>query len=366
MNINPADAIPQSDIRRVLVIKLRNHGDVLLTSPVFTVLKENLTHAEVDALVYADTSPMLKGNPAITRIHAVKRSAKTGPVSALFAELRLLRELRSRRYDLVVHLTDHNRGARLCRILRPRFAVTHAGAFRAFFKNSFTHLTPTPKGGKPRHTVETHLDALRRLGIHPDSENSKRLVIVPGAEAESRADALLAEHGLAPGKFILIHPGSRWLFKCWPADRIRALIAKLSAEGARIAVTGAPDPKELELVQSALRDAPAGVVDLSAQLSLRELAAIIGRAGVFFGVDSVPMHIAAATGTPAVAIFGPSSDGIWGPWMAEHTVLRAPGFTCAPCNIDGCGGSKRSACIEVLGVETVHSAIRKYFPLTSS
>lgn len=366
MNIAPADAIPQSDIRRVLVIKLRNHGDVLLTSPVFTVLKENLPHAEVDALAYADTTPMLEGHPAIARLFPVTRSSKTGPVASLCAELRLLRDLRSRCYDLIVHLTDHNRGARLCRILRPRFSVTHDGDFAKFFRKSFTHIVPVPKNRMSRHAVETHLDALRRLGIHPASDNSKRLVIVPGADAESRAEALLAEHALARGKFVLIHPGSRWLFKCWPADRIRALIAKLTGDGARIVVTGAPDPRELELVKAALRDAPAGVVDLSAKLSLRELAAMIARAGVFFGVDSVPMHIAAATGTPAVAIFGPSSDSVWSPWMSKHTVLRAAGFTCAPCNVDGCGGSKRSACIENIPVATAHAAIRKHFSLTAS
>jgi heptosyltransferase-3 len=362
MKLLPPDAVPPAAVRRVLVIKLRNHGDVLLSSPVFTVLKQNCPHAEIDALVYEDTAPMLEGHTHIARLFTVRRSSLSGALRGILAEIGLMWELRRRGYDLIVHLTNHNRGARICRLIRPKYSVNHAVDSGKFFRRNFTHLVPSPKGGHPRHAVEVHLDALRRIGMHPESDDAKRLVLVPGDAAATRADSLLAEHRLERGKFVLVHPGSRWSFKCWPADRVKELIARLVAEGGRVVVTGSPEPKEFELVREALRDAPAGVVDLSAKLSLRELAALIARAGVFFGVDSVPMHIAAAVGTPAVAIFGPSSDAVWSPWMAEHTVLRAPGFACAPCNLDGCGGSKRSACVESVSVDSAHAAIRKLFP----
>src|SRR5512137_408552 len=105
------DAIDFSRIHRVLVIKLRHHGDVLLTSPVFTVIRRAAPHAEVDALVYRETAPMLARHPAIAELHTIDRGAKhAGLVAQAQAEWRLWRALRRRRYDLVVHLTEHPRG----------------------------------------------------------------------------------------------------------------------------------------------------------------------------------------------------------------------------------------------------------------
>src|SRR4030065_333817 len=108
------DAVDLSTLHRVLVVKLRHLGDVLLTSPVFTVLKNHVPHAEIDALVYRDTEPMLSGHPAIANI--------------------------------------------------------------------FTPLYQVPS--KPRHTVETHLDALRRLGIYPEADE-RQLVLDVSDEAET-------------------------------------------------------------------------------------------------------------------------------------------------------------------------------------
>jgi heptosyltransferase-3 len=124
--ITPAvdDAIDFGRVRRVLVIKLRHHGDVLLASPVFTVLKRTAPHAEIDGLVYHETRPMLAGHPAISALHTIDRSLKTrGPLAQLAGEWTLWRALRSRRYDLVVHLTDHPRGAWLTRMLGARHGV---------------------------------------------------------------------------------------------------------------------------------------------------------------------------------------------------------------------------------------------------
>ncbi|HKN09395.1 MAG TPA: putative lipopolysaccharide heptosyltransferase III, partial [Pseudomonadota bacterium] len=120
----PPDAIDPSLVHRALVTKLRHHGDVLLASPVFTALQSALPAAEVDALVYRDTAPLLAGHPAIARLHTIDRDWKRrGWVRQWRAETALLRALRERRYDLIVHLTEHPRGAWLCRLLRPRYAV---------------------------------------------------------------------------------------------------------------------------------------------------------------------------------------------------------------------------------------------------
>ncbi|MDQ7989912.1 MAG: putative lipopolysaccharide heptosyltransferase III [Candidatus Dactylopiibacterium sp.] len=357
---NPlADAIDPARVRRALVIKLRHHGDVLLTSPVFSALKAAAPACEIDALVFADTAPMLAGHPALTTLHAVGRDwKKLGALAQLRHEWALLRALRAREYDLVIHLTDHPRGAWLTRLLKPRWSVAPARAGRPkWWKNSFTHLFRTVGGGR-RHTVDMHLDALRRLGISP-APDARRLHMEPGEAARATVDALLASHGLAAGDFIQLHPASRWFFKCWPAAHNAGLLRALAARGERIVITAAPDPREAAMVADILARAdldPTQVVDLSGRFSLRELAALTSRARLFIGVDSAPMHIAAAVGTPCVALFGPSGDREWGPWGVRNEIVTSS-HACRPCGLDGCGGGKRSECLESIGVPQVLAAV---------
>src|SRR5258708_34788730 len=124
MHYGPADAIDVTRLGRALVIQLRRHGDVLLASPVFTVLKNHAPALEIDALVYAETREMLDLHPAIARVHVVRRDWKaSGTAARLIAEWRLFTTLRSRGYELVVHLYAHPRWAWL-----PRFpSAPYAG-----------------------------------------------------------------------------------------------------------------------------------------------------------------------------------------------------------------------------------------------
>ena len=160
------DPVPVDDLRSALVIKLRHLGDVLLASPVFSVLKSRAPRAELDALVYAESAPMLTGHPSISRVHCIDRAWRgLGMAARLRAEWRLLSELRARRYDLIVHLTEHWRGAWLARALGARWAVAPVVAARGgSWRRSFTHFVSEPRAGG-RHVVERNLDALRRMGI---------------------------------------------------------------------------------------------------------------------------------------------------------------------------------------------------------
>ncbi|GAB2180988.1 putative lipopolysaccharide heptosyltransferase III [Denitratisoma sp. agr-D3] len=339
-------------LRRALVIKLRHHGDVLLTSPVISVLKAQAPQCEIDALIYADTAPMLEGHPDLARLHVVdRRWKKQGLLAQARAELALLGALRERRYDLIIHLTEHRRGAWLTRLLRPRWSVAPRLRQRGnFWRDSFTHFISYPNHAL-RHTVEKNLDGLRRLGIHPAPE-ARRLTLVPGAEAEQRIEGLLIRHELTAGNFIHIHPGSRWLFKCWPPERMADLIDQLHFSGHPIVLTGAPEANEQAMIEQIKGRVHVPVVDLSGQLSLKELAALTRRAKLFVGVDSAPMHIAAAMETPVVVLFGPSGDKEWGPWMTRHRIVTSH-HSCRPCGRDGCGGGKVSDCLVTLPVERV-------------
>jgi heptosyltransferase-3 len=172
--------------------------------------------------------------------------------------------------------------------------------------------------------------------------------------------ALLREHGLASGRFIHIHPASRWLFKCWSAAGWAATIDRLRAAGWPVVLTAAPGAAEGALVDAIQSHLAEPAISLAGQLSLKELAALTASARLFLGVDSAPMHIAAAMDIPCVALFGPSGELHWGPWSndgtARHRVVASARHSCRPCGIDGCGGGKVSDCLVSLPVTDVADA----------
>ncbi|MEW6688964.1 MAG: putative lipopolysaccharide heptosyltransferase III [Pseudomonadota bacterium] len=351
------DAVPLGEIARALVIKLRHHGDVLLAAPVLGALKAHAPRAEIDALVYDDTAPMLEGHPALATLHVVGRNWKKESSFSRFAlEKRLYSALRARRYDLLVHLSEQPRGAWLARTLGARYSVAPAVAGRgAFWQGSFTHFYALARNGH-RHQVEANLDALRRIGLQPDPEE-RRVQFVPGAAAEERIAALLAAEGLAARGFLQLHPASRWSFKCWPAERNAELIDRL-ASAHRIVLTASPESDEMSFIEKIISRTKASPVNLAGKLSIKELGALTARARAFVGVDSMPMHLAAAMGTPTVALFGPSGEDEWGPWRVAHRVVTTR-HPCRPCGNDGCGGGKVSECLTTLPVDDVQAALEQ-------
>jgi heptosyltransferase-3 len=345
-------------IRRVLVTKLRHQGDVLLTTPVFASLKRQLPHADIDVLILDETRDMLADNPHLHRIYTLKKTrALGGGLAKLKYELAQLRTLRANRYDLLLHLTETSRGAMLARLIKPRWSVGMDGPWSPHFKRSFSHLY-FPLWGNRRHIVEQNLDALRVIGLYP-SEADKRLVLIPGDAATSTIRQRLATAGWADMPYVLVHPGSRWAYKTWPAARVATLVRQLLDTGHRVLLTGAPDPAERAMADAILATLPAnhGVLDLVGQLTLRELAAAIAGARLMVGVDSVPMHMAAALQTPVVALFGPSNINEWGPWRAPHRVVSAD-MTCLPCGLKGCANSGFSDCLANLPEARVYAAVQ--------
>lgn len=230
----PADAIPLSRIRRVLVTKLRHHGDVLLASPVFTALKAAAPQAQIDGLVYADTAEMLSGHSDLDQLHVIDRAWKRlGLMGQAKAEWSLLKTLQSRQYDLIVHLTEHPRGAWLSRLLKPNYAVAPRVNGRGrFWKGSFTHFVAPIMGSGRRHVVEQHLDALRRIGIQP-APDQRALTFVPVYLSQSNKVSQVAteiqKFGRLAGTEKIAQP---------VADRFKKRLAKLQQiYGSRPTVT---------------------------------------------------------------------------------------------------------------------------------
>ncbi|TJZ77434.1 putative lipopolysaccharide heptosyltransferase III [Chitiniphilus eburneus] len=351
--------MPDAPIRRALVIKLRHHGDVLLTGPVFSTLAAAHPGIEVDALVYHDTRDMLTLHPHVAQVHTIGRNwRELGWLAQARAYLGLYRTLKARDYDLIVHLTDHWHGARFTRLLKPRLSVApqsrkNGKRAQKLWQRSFGALYPLV-GGNRRHTVDLHLDALRRIGIRPD-ETTTALHFVPGEDAEHTIAGKLAQAGVN-GRYLLIHPTSRWLFKAWPVARMAALIDALTERGDTVVLSAAPSPNEMAWVAELTSQLARPVANLSGQLSLKELGALIAGARALVGVDSVPMHLAAAVQTPVVALFGPSGEIEWGPWRVPQRVIATP-YTCRPCGQNGCGGSGISDCLVAITPERVLMAL---------
>lgn len=365
----PASALPPdpSGIRHALIIKLRHHGDVLLTTPLFSQLKSLAPHCAIDALVYVDTAPMLAGHPAIDRIHTIERRQKSrsGPLSRVTQEYRLLQSLVARRYDLILHLTESWRGAWLARVLRPKYGVALVSPLQPnhfLWRSAFTHLAVLPPWGK-RHTVERHLDTLRALRFRLDTPD-RRLVFCPGETATQRVAALLSQHGIENKGFIHLHPTSRWMFKSWTTEGFAHVISALGQRGFRVIVTAGPDPVERRFAATILSRCDPTPVDLSGQLGLKELGAVIAAARLSICVDSAPMHLAAAVATPVVALFGPSCEKEWGPWQVPHRTLVSD-HGCRPCHLDGCGGGKISECLTQQPPEKVLAAVESLLAETA-
>jgi FkbM family methyltransferase len=171
---------------------------------------------------------------------------------------------------------------------------------------------------------------------------------------------------------IQVHPTSRWFFKCWnDADMARVIDHLQTVHGYQAVITSGPDDKERDRVAGIIAQCNSMPLNLSGQLTLKQMAALTSLCDFYFGVDTAPMHMAAALNIPVIALFGPSGAFDWGPWpngwtgngtpypqpngiqySHPHIVIQTD-WECVPCGQDGCRGSKRSACLEKLSCTEV-------------
>lgn len=329
------------NIRKILVIKLRHLGDVLLSSPVYGVLRRAYPEAIIDAYVWKEAAPMLEGHPAIQKIHVYDRKWKDQGLFARGAkELQLLHTLRRERYDLVINLTEGDRGGHVALVSG---AHTKVGVRpkKRHMEKVFTHLVQPAK--TPRHAVERDLDALRVLGIHPEPKE-RELFFQPADRVE----------GVPEGEFAVMHGTARWKFKCPPPSIMAKVVDLLDVP---VVLTGAPS--EVAYVGEIERLATKPVVNMAGKTSLKEMGSLLKRSQGVITVDSVSLHMASALKVPTVAIFGPTSDVNWGPWRNPHAHIIAQKRGCRPCQMAGCGGSKMSDCLYTLSPEAIAKAYQE-------
>ncbi len=344
-------SFPDHAPRRALIIKLGHIGDVLVTTPAVTALKEAWPQLAIDMVVNPGTEAMVRYNPQINQVLVLQRE-HTSRLASLNWQLGLIRRLHFGRYDLALEMSGGDRGAFLAWASGARLRVGLQPKEPHLRAKAFHRLAPL--WDVDHHLVETFLGQLSLLGLEPKAPG---LSFYPGSEGEAKAGQLLAHAGWQDGSFVLVHPTSRWMFKTWTPAGVAAVMAHLAAVGHNLVLTSGPDRTELDWMARLKKHLPTDLplLDLSGQLDLYTLGGLIGRARMFFGVDSAPMHMAAALGTPVLTIFGPSGESMWGPWQVPAEVVKGD---CEehPCGRSGCDGSKVSRCLEELEPAVVIAA----------
>lgn len=353
---------------KILIIKFRNIGDVLLVTPLIRNLKHHYPTARIDVAVNKETESMVSLHPDINDVIIYDRAKiKSTPLyKQLWQEVGFFYAVQKVHYDIVINLTEGDRGAFIAFLSRAAIRIGCGNRNRAL-KKAFTHQMPNQEF---RHTVETNLDPLRVLGI---PIKSKKVTIF----WESKDEAVVDKHFPAIEEpFFHIHPVSRWLFKCIADETMAKLIDFCELDlGIRVVLTAAPLQTEVDKITDILKRCQSNPTNLSGKLSLKQTAALNNRARLFIGVDTAVMHLSAANDVPVFAFFGPSGADLWGPWdndlgqsgyterngpqyMGKHRVY-AESRSCQPCGKPGCNETRISDCLMNLDMEYIKKTIRE-------
>jgi|SRR5579884_1927197 len=335
-------------VRKILVIKLRYIGDVLLSTPVIANLRRHFPEAQIIMVVNKGTDEVLRYNPHLNEVLPLDRSRIKGwGMGRVLDSLSLIKRIRRERFDLVVDLTDGDRGAIMGFLSGAPIRIGYNAEGRIRGRLYTTIVRPS----QPRlHNVEYQLEAIRTLGL---PVVTKRLDLRWGESERRFAEEWLIEKGWAERSFATVHPGARWWFKQWPLDRFATLAERLW-EQHRLETLFLGGEKErgdlLEIRRHGRRP-----FHSAEGITLLQLAALIEKSRLFIGNDNGPMHIAAAVGTPAVALFGSSDPKIWGPWGEGHEILYM-GVSCSPCAHIGCEMGELN-CMRQISLSAIMSAV---------
>ena len=368
--ISPPDDLRSRDFHKILLIKLSAVGDVVHTIPLLNKLRRRYPTAQLDWLVTPAIAELLAHHPAITATIEFARSEWDAPwrLAPFASYARLAAKLRAARYDLVIDMHGQMRTALLTRVTgapvrigfdRPRAQVWDAsprkfpeqtrkhawqGAREASWL-AYTHHIPVPT--LDLHAVDRYLNIGPLLGL--DDGPADFSFSIP-RQAGVRIDALMDYYGIAKAKLVVMGPGTIWQTKQWRSDGF-AEVARYFLQK-KFAVTLIGSDRERAVCAEVAALAP-GVVNLAAETTLSELAALVRRATICLTNDSGPMHLAVALNRPVVSIFGPT-DPLWiGPYRRDNAVLQAK-LACSPCylrQLSRCGHAH--ACMQEVSANSV-------------
>jgi heptosyltransferase III len=335
---------------RILVVAMRRLGDVLLATPLIRSVKRAYPAASIEALVFAGTEEILSGNPDLAGVITVSERPSLGE------SLALLRRL-GRRYDLALSTQTGDRPTALAVFAGRQSAgpVEPAGLSADIKHFALSRAYTTDRA---RHRVVDLLRLAELLGIPASAE-----IVSPCGNV--RPD-LIPTHAYA-----VVHAVPKYIYKRWTIAGWRELAAELRGRGLTTKVIGAKSDRAY------LDDVWRGcdVARLDGTLTWPELSALIGAARVYIGPDTAVTHLAAATGTQTVALYGPTDPRIWGPWpvgglerpWAAASTIQNRGnvwlvqnpLPCLPCQKEGCERrlDSHSQCLDELSAAQVVAAV---------
>ena len=332
------------DHSRILIIKPSSLGDIVHSMPTVAALRQRFPSARITWLVKREWAAVLEGNPHLDEVLALDLSPK--------GWLAAIRAVRAGRFDTVVDLQGLLRSAVLGWISGApvRIGFTNGREGSPWF---YTERVPVPSPSM--HAVDRYLLTAKYLGADPGEVKPSEFSLPHDAQAQARVEVLLAAAGVHAGAtLVAMNPSARWNTKRWPLDSFAAVGDRLQQDGtARVVLIGGRDERHVgKQVLRAMRTAP---IDLMGQTTLKELIALLRRARLLVTNDSGPMHLAAAVGTPVIALFGPTDPARTGPYGAGHTVLRS-GVPCSPCFSRRCTNAVELECLTSIRPENVIEA----------
>lgn len=357
---------------KILIVKTSAIGDVIHTLPSLWSLRARFPDAHIAWLVEETAADVVLGHPALNRVlvaarktwlHDLRRGRLLRTLSGF---VRFVRHLRDTRYDLIIDFQGLLKSAMWVLLARGR---RKAGFGPGMEHAEYSYLALNeriPAVDMNQHAIDRSLLLLKGLGV--PSAGIRYTVPIP-AEQDSQATALLQACEVLEGdRLAAINPMARWATKLWEPQFFAALAERLEHEGIRVVFTGGQSDKAA--IDEIARFMTRPLRRLDGRTRLTTLAALYRRAQVVVTTDSGPMHLAAAVGTPVVALFGPTAPWRTGPYGPNHVIIRAD-LTCSPCFKKQCltTAYEERACMKRLTVDDVAQAVLGKIaaaPLTAS
>lgn len=351
---------PDSDSVNILIVKTSAIGDVIHTFPALNALRRKYPEARIDWLVEEAAADLVIGHKALDAVLVSRRKAwirdlKQGRVLAAYRGFAdFVKKLRATEYDLLIDFQGLLKSGIFVGLARAKRKVGF-GKGMEHAECSYVFLNePVLPVNMDQHAAIRELLLLKAIGI----ESEEIVFDLPvGEEQRERIGHLLATEGIDPAKpLVAINPMTTWETKHWRNDRFARVADSLLDKGVAVVFSGGPqDVRGIEEIRGAMTGKAAS---LAGRTTLKELAALYERVAVLITTDTGPMHLAAAAGTPVVALFGPTAPWRTGPFGQGHRILRAD-IACSPCLKRQC--DRDHACMNQITVDQVVQAALAVF-----
>ena len=332
------------DYRQILLIKPSSLGDIVHAMPTCAAIRRAYPTARLTWLVKREWAGLVERIDGVDRVWPVKSTLK-GWLSQVPA-------LRTEGFDLVVDLQGLFRSAAIGWFSGSPLFVGFANG-REGSPRFYSRCVTVPEA--EMHAVDRYLLVAKAVGTAESGVPEFRFRIPPTDYDE--VDRLLIRAGVTPGtSWVAMNVSARWPTKRWPAASFAEVADRLQQEGyGVVAMIGGPDERADVAEVKGMMKTPA--IDLAGATAVGLLPALLSRASMLITNDSGPMHIAAAVGTPVVALFGPTSAVRTGPYGVGHDVLTGK-VPCSPCFSRTCHNTLPLECLRLVSPQQVLSAVR--------